>query len=282
MLRRDLGVLPPGDARNCLIALSRSAQAGQHLHQLFQYRFADGDLSGHSFGNLFLAALEKITGSFEQAIAVASEILAVEGKVIPSTLFNTHICAKLEDGTVLKEEYNVRGENKSAIARVYLDPADATATEEAIEEIGRADAIILGPGSLFTSVITNLLVDGITRAIRGSRARVIYICNIVTQPGQTDRFTASDHIRAVQQYLGDGVLDYAIVNDAVPPDDILRRYEAAVAQLVLCDDDTASLGPQIVEQDLVEEIDSERVLWEKKDLLRHDPDKLARIVMELR
>jgi FMN phosphatase YigB (HAD superfamily) len=173
MLRRDLGVLPPGDARNCLIALSRSAQAGQHLHQLFQYRFADGDLSGHSFGNLFLAALEKITGSFEQAIAVASEILAVEGKVIPSTLFNTHICAKLEDGTVLKEEYNVRGENKSAIARVYLDPADATATEEAIEEIGRADAIILGPGSLFTSVITNLLVDGITRAIRGSRR---YVC----------------------------------------------------------------------------------------------------------
>jgi uncharacterized cofD-like protein len=282
MLRRDLGVLPPGDARNCLVALSRSAQAGEHLHQLFQYRFAEGDLEGHSFGNLFLAALEKITGSFEQALSVASEILAVEGKVIPSTLHNTHICAELQDGTILKEEYNVRGESKSPIARVFLDPADATAAEEALEEIAKADAIVLGPGSLFTSVITNLLVGGITRAIRASNARVIYICNIVTQPGQTDGFSAADHVRALQEYLGDGVLDYVVVNNTIPPDDILHRYEESGAQLVLADNEARELGPQIVEQDLVEEIDGARVLWEKKDLLRHDPDKLARIIMELR
>ncbi len=281
-LRRDLGVLPPGDARNCLVALSRSAKAGKHLHELFQYRFTDGGLAGMSFGNLFLAALEKITGSFEQALRVASEILAIDGKVIPSTLTDTHICARLQDGAVLREEYNVRTENKSPIAEVFLDPDDACATDEAIEEIQGADVILLGPGSLFTSIITNLLVKGITRAIRSSNARVIYICNIVTQPGQTDGFTAADHVRALQRYLGDGVLDYILVNNTIPPQEIMERYEAADAQLVVADAEVRQLGPQIIEQDLVEEVDSRRVLWEKQDLLRHDPEKLAHLIMELR
>ena len=282
MLRRDLSVLPPGDARNCLVALSRSANASQTLHNLFQYRFDEGGLSGMSFGNLFLAALQKITGSFEQALRVASEILAIDGKVVPSTLTDTHICARLEDGTVIREEYNVRAEQKSPIAEVFLDPADAAATDEAIEEIQRADAIILGPGSLFTSVITNLLVGGITRAIRSSNARVIYVCNIVTQPGQTDGFSAADHVRALQKYLGDGVLDYVLLNNAVPPPEILKRYEAAGAGLIVPDAEVRQMGPQVVENDLVEDITAGRMLWEKQDLLRHDPEKLAHIIMELR
>lgn len=281
MLRRDLGVLPPGDARNCLVALSRSERAGRHLYDLFQYRFNEGGLTGMSFGNLFLAALEKITGSFEQALRAASDILAVDGKVVPSTLSDTHICARLEDGTVLREEYNVRGLEKASIDEVFLDPK-AEATEEAIDEIGRADAIVLGPGSLFTSVITNLLVKGITQAIRGSNARVIYVCNIVTQPGQTDGFSAADHVRTLQQYIGDGVLDYVLINNTIPPKEMLERYEAAGAQLVVPDNDIRRLGPQIIEHDLVEEIDGSRVLWEKQDLLRHDPEKLARIIVELR
>jgi uncharacterized cofD-like protein len=281
-LRRDLGVLPPGDARNCLVALASSDRTGRQLFDLFQYRFEDGGLAGMSFGNLFLAALEKINGSFEQALRSASEILAIEGKVIPSTLTNTDICAVLQDGTIRREEYNVRGLNKPPIEHVYLEPEDAPATEEAVREIEQADAIVIGPGSLYTSVITNLLVRGITRAIRHSNARVIYICNIVTQPGQTDGYTAADHVRAVQKYIGDGTLDYVLVNNTVPPEDILARYEEAGASLLLPDDDLRSLGPQIVEDDLCEDLSHERVLWEKQDLLRHDPAKLAHIIMELR
>lgn len=281
-LRRDLGVQPPGDARNCLVALSSSDRTGRQLYDLFQYRFEDGGLAGMSFGNLFLAALEKITGSFEQALRSASEILAIEGKVIPSTLMNTNICAVLKDGAVVCEEYNVRGLNKSPIEHVYLEPEDVPATEEAVREIEQADAIVIGPGSLYTSVITNLLVHGIARAIRRSNARVIYICNIVTQPGQTDGYTAADHVRAVQKYLGDGALDYVLVNNKVPTDDILARYKEAGASLLLPDDDLRSLGPQIIENDLCEDLTQERVLWEKQDLLRHDPAKLARIIMELR
>jgi len=281
-LRRDLGVLPPGDARNCLVALSSSARAGKNLYDLFQYRFDEGELEGMSFGNLFLAALEKLTGSFEQALRVASDILAIDGKVVPSTLTDTHLCARLRDGSIVREEYNVRAENKAPIDEVFLDPPGAAATDEALEEIERADAIILGPGSLYTSVITNLLVNGITRAIRSSNARVIYVCNIVTQPGQTDGYTAADHIRPIQRYLGDGVLDYVIVNNSIPPAKILKRYRAAGADLVLPHPEARDLGPQLVEADLVEDIEQHRVLWEKQDLLRHDPQKLARLIMELR
>ena len=282
VLRRDLGVLPPGDARNCLVALSTSAKTGRQLHELFQYRFADGALAGMSFGNLFLAALEKLTGSFEQALQAASDILAIDGKVIPSTLADTHLCAVLEDGTIVREEFNVRGEDKSPIAHVYLEPEDASATEEAVEEIQQADAIIIGPGSLYTSVITNLLVRGITRAIRRSDARVIYVCNIVTQPGQTSGHSAADHVRTISRYLGEGMLDYVLVNNSTPSEEVLERYRTAGAELLVADDELRSLGPQVVEADLVEDMNERRVLWEKQDLLRHDPEKLAHVIMELR
>lgn len=281
-LRRDLGMPPPGDARNCLVALSSSEKTGRTLHDLFQYRFEDGDLTGVSFGNLFLAALTKITGSFELALRAASEILAVQGKVIASSLTNCHVCAVLTDGTIVREEINVRGLNKAPIEHLFLEPEEAAATEEALQEIERADTIVIGPGSLFTSVITNLLVRGIARAIRASNARVVYVCNIVTQPGQTDGFNAADHIRTVQKYLGDGVLDYALVNNRLPPKEMLGRYEESGARLVVPTPDLRDLGPQIIEADLVEDLDQARVLWEKQDLLRHDPAKLAKIIMELR
>ena len=281
-LRRDLGVLPPGDARNCLVALSSSERTGRQLHELFQYRFDDGALKGVSFGNLFLAALEKIHGSFELALEAASEILAVDGKVIPSTLANTHLCAVLEDGSVVREEVNVHAHGKSPIQHVFLEPENAAATDEALSEIDRADTIVIGPGSLYTSVITNLLVQGISRAIRQSGARVVYICNIVTQPGETDNYTAADHVRAVLRYLGDGALDYVLVNNRVPSPQVFQRYEAAGARLLVADNDLRNLGPQVIEADLCENVDPTRVLWEKEDLLRHDPEKLAKIIMELR
>ena len=281
-LRRGLGVLPPGDARNCLVALSRSAVGEERLYQLFQYRFDEGDLEGMSFGNLLLAALEKITGSFEQALRAASEILAIEGKVLPSTLTDTHICARLEDGTVVREEFNVRATGKSPIAEVFLEPADAHAAGEAIQEIEQADLIVFGPGSLYTSVISNLLVDGITAALRRSNARLIYVCNIVTQPGQTDGYTASDHVKALIRRLGDGMLDAVLVNNRVPERSVMERYEKEGAALVISDPGLRELGIDVVEADLFEGVDHSRVLWEKQDLLRHDPEKLARVIMNVR
>ena len=281
-LRRSLGVLPPGDARNCLIAMTNSRRAEKLLYDLFQYRFDKGELEGMSFGNLFLAALEKMTGSFQEALNAASNILAIEGAVLPAALTDTHICARLADGSVVREEFNIRGLGKAPIEEVFLDPADVRPSEQALERIAEADIIVLGPGSLYTSVITNLLVPGFPRAIRQTRAVVVYVCNIVTQPGQTDGYMASDHTRAVIRYLGEGVLDHVIVNNCAPDEAILAPYRADNAELVEIDEALSGLGANVIEADIVEAIDEKRILWEKQDLLRHDPQKLAEVIMTLR
>jgi len=278
MIRNDLGVLPPGDIRNCLVALSRSEKL---LHNLFQYRFDVGKLEGMSFGNLFIAALTKITGSFELALEQASEILAIRGRVLPSTFSDTHICATTEDGKTYEQEFNVRTVGKPRIKEVYLKDPDVPGAKEAVEEIRRADIIVLGPGSLFTSVISNLLVRDIAGAIRRSKAKKIYICNIVTQPGQTDGFDAADHVRAIIKYLGGSGLDCVLLNSTLPSQAILDRYGKEGAQLVP-PGDVDELGVEIVRADLVEDLDNKRVLWEKQDLLRHDPDKLAEWIVKQR
>jgi uncharacterized cofD-like protein len=284
VLRRDLGVLPPGDARNCLVALSDTEQSERELHELFRYRFQDGNLRGMSFGNLFLAALEKITGSFDSALREASRILAVQGKVIPSSLTSTHVCARLSDGTVVREEVNVRATGKARIEEVYLEPADVEVSQEALEEIEQADAVVLGPGSLYTSVITNLLVPGIAAALRRSEARVIYVCNIVTQAGQTDGYSASDHVKALLAHMRERAIDYVVVNNGVPSPDVLERYRAEQAELVPVDDALFRMPAKVVVADLIEKLDPNvppRLLWEKKDLIRHDPHKLAKAIMNL-
>jgi len=276
MIRNDLGVLPPGDIRNCLVALSQSEKL---LHDLFQYRFSNGVLEGMSFGNLFIAALTKITGSFEQALEQAGDILAIRGRVLPSTFSDTHICARTVDGQVYDQEFNVRMPGKPPIAEVYLQDPNVPGAPEAVDEIRRADIIVLGPGSLFTSVISNLLVRDIANAIVRSKAKKVYICNIATQPGQTDRFDAADHVRAIQKYLG-GPLDAVLLNDTVLPRSILERYEKDGAELVV-PGDVDSLGVEVVRADLVENLDAKRVLWEKQDLLRHDPEKLAEWIVKM-
>jgi len=275
VLREEFGILPPGDARNCLVALSETEEEEQELYQLFQYRFNRGSLEGMSLGNLLMAALTDITGSFEQAIKKASKILHIRGKVLPSTLANTHICAELEDNTYVEEEFNVRAVGKSPIKNVFLKSNDVPPFSEAVEEILKADIIVIGPGSLYTSLITNLLVTGIRNAIRNSKATKIYVCNIVTQPGQTDHYKVSDHIKAVTKYLGDGVLDYVIVNNNIPRKDILDKYQKEGAAVVLMDEGVYNLNVNVKKADLVEDLNQKRVLWEKQDLLRHDPDKLA-------
>ena len=275
VLREEYGMLPPGDARNCLVALSETEEQERELYQLFQYRFNRGSLDGMSLGNLLMTALTDITGSFEQAIKKASKILNIRGKVLPSTLINTHICAELEDGTYVEEEFKVRALGKAPIKNVFLKASDAASYPEAVDEIQKADIIVIGPGSLYTSVITNLLVPGIRTAIRSSKATKIYVCNIVTQPGQTDHYKISDHIKAVIKYLGEDVLDYVIINSNIPRKDILERYQKEGADPVLIDGGVYNMNINVKKADLVEDIDQRRILWEKQDLLRHDPDKLA-------
>jgi len=277
-IRADFGLLPPGDMRNCLVALSDSSQL---LNDLFQYRYPEGDLAGMSFGNLFIATMAMVTGSFEAAVRETSRILAIQGKVLPSTYEDVHLCAKLEDGRIVEGEVEVRAPGKAPIADVFLKPADVAANDEAITEILGADLIVIGPGSLYSSVIANLLVPAVPEAIRSSKARRVYVCNIVTQPGQTDGYTAGDHIDAVVRYLGEGALDGVLVNSNVPPEPVLARYREEGAGLVHLDDGVSRHRVQIILDDLVETLDHHRILWEKQDLLRHDPDKLAELISSL-
>jgi len=274
-LRTDLGVLPPGDIRNCLVALSNSEHL---LHDLFQYRFDTGSLEGMSFGNLLIAALAKVTGSFEQAIREVGRVLAIEGRVLPATLADTHLCAELTDGTLVHDEVSVRQSNKAPLRRVFLEHDDVEAFDESVEAIENADLIVLGPGSLYTSVLANLLVPGIARAIRRSPARRVYVCNVMTQPGQTDGYTASDHVRTLLDYL-DGALDAVIVNTARPSAVCLERYATDGAHLVRLDRPLYELGPEIIEAELVEDGAARPVPWEKHDLLRHNPQKIASVLI---
>ncbi|HDY66204.1 MAG: uridine diphosphate-N-acetylglucosamine-binding protein YvcK [Candidatus Scalindua sediminis] len=274
-IREQYGILPPGDARNCLIALSESEEQEKDLYQLFQYRFNKGPLNGMSLGNLLMAALTDMTGSFELALKKASKILAIKGKVLPSTLTSTHICAELEDGSTVEEEFNVRAPQKPPIKKVFLKSNNVECLPEAISEINKADIVVIGPGSLYTSIISNLLVGGIKEALQNTKAMKIYICNIVTQPGQTDNYTASDCVKTIIKYLGEGILDYVLVNDNFPNDDILEKYRSEGAEIIAIDEDLTKINVEVEVTDLIENIEQKRILWEKQDLIRHDPEKLA-------
>jgi len=276
LLRKELKILPPGDLRNCLVALSDSEEL---LLKLFQYRFDKGGLEGHSLGNLFLAALAKITGSFEQGIKEASRILAIRGRVIPSTLQDTHVCCELSDGTILEEEFNVRKPGKLPIRRVFLRD-DVAPSPDALEAIKEAKLIVIGPGSLYTSIIPNLLVRGISEAIRNSRAIKVYLANIMTQPGQTDGMSLSQHVLEVEKYIGSGVLHYVVFNNSVIPPAIRKQYEKEGAYIIKHDIDKLPSTIIPIGRDLYERGDKQ-ILWHKQFLLRHDPSKLRRTLIEI-
>ncbi len=275
IIREQYGILPPGDIRNCLVALSETEEQEKDLCQLFQYRFNKGPLNGMSLGNLLITALTDITGSFELAIKKASEILAVKGKVLPSTFADTHVCAELEDGSIVEEEVNVRALQKAPIERLFLKPNDAECPPGAISEIEKADIIVIGPGSLYTSIICSLLARGAIEALKKTKAVKIYLCNIVTQPGQTDNYTASEHIKAITKYLGEGVLDYVLVNNNFPRKEIIEEYRKEGADIVALDENLEKNSVAVEVADLIENLDQKRVLWDKHDLIRHDPEKLA-------
>ncbi|MBI4150197.1 YvcK family protein [Candidatus Woesearchaeota archaeon] len=271
-LRADFDMLPPGDVRQCLVALSDS---GQLMSDVLQYRFKEGTgLKGHAFGNILLTVLTKVTGSFEKAMAAAHHILAIRGKVIPVTLDNVHLCARLENGKIVKREHHVEESKRkygTEIKELFLEPR-AHATKEAIKALKEADLIVLGPGSLYTSIIPNLLVDGIPEAIRASKAKKVYICNVMTQPGETDDYTASDHMSKIVHYLGENVLDGIIVNTARAPEHLYKKYKKEGARRVKFDEyDMKRFNAKIVKADLMT----------TKNLLRHDPEKLAKTILRL-
>jgi uncharacterized cofD-like protein len=209
-LRREMGVLPPGDLRMCLVAL---ADAEPLMTDLFQYRFDRGTgLEGHSFGNLFLVAMQAITGDFEHALRESSRVLAVRGQILPSTLEDIQLNAEYSDGQTAHGESAVP-ESRKPITRIFLNPSNPPAYPEAIKAILEADMIVIGPGSLYTSILPNLLVDDIVRAVRATSAVKAYVCNVATQPGETDEFGVTEHIRAIERHCGAGLFRYALVNN---------------------------------------------------------------------
>ncbi len=220
ILRQELGMLPPGDIRNCVLAL---ADTEPLLEQLLQYRFQDGTLKGQSFGNLFLAAMDGISSSFEEAVRRMSDVLAVTGRVLPVTLDNVALCAELEDGSVICGESKIGAHNsfhKGKIKRVYLEPSGAKPLQEVLDAIGEADIVVLGPGSLYTSIIPNLLVKGICPAIRKSKALKLYVSNVMTQPSETEGYSVYGHIAALEEHSYKGIVDCCIVINAAIPSDL--------------------------------------------------------------
>lgn len=268
-LRDELGVLPPGDVRNCLIAM---ADTEPLLKQLFQHRFTSGGgLQGHSFGNLFLAAMTEVVGDFEQAIKESSKVLAVRGQVLPSTIDDVTLVAEFDDGAVVRGESQI-GRSNRRVKRVKLEPSKPAPLKEALAAIAEADAIVLGPGSLYTSILPNLLVRGIADAVRRSPATVIYVCNVMTQPGETTGYKASDHVRAIIDHVGPKLLDYAIINTGQVPEEFVERYREEGGQRVEPDlQAIRSLGVKVITDSFVSH----------EDYIRHDANKLAKNIIHL-
>ncbi len=268
-LRREFDVLPPGDIRNCMVALSEDSAL---LSRLFQYRFANGrGLKGHSFGNLFLMALTQITGDFPDAVRASSEVLKIAGRIYPATTANVVLEATLEDGTSVVGETRI-SRSRSRIREIRLIPRRVAPLNDTLEAIAQADIITLGPGSLFTSVIPNLLVSGIARAIRDSPAVKAYFVNLMWQPGETTNFRASDHIRAIHHHARGRFLDYAVVNVRPIRPALRKRYARQAALPVENDvENLCKLGVRVVSSQLAS--NTERV--------RHDPAATAAIVLDL-
>ncbi|MBV8600457.1 MAG: YvcK family protein [Candidatus Eremiobacteraeota bacterium] len=267
-LQRELGILPPGDVRNCLVAL---ADDEAMVTDLFRYRFHEGDgLSGHSFGNLFLAAMTGITGNFDVAVKESSRVLNIKGRVLPATLAVTWLRATMSDGRVIEGETEITQAGGS-IKSISLEPAHAAPLAEVIEAIRNADAIVLGPGSLYTSIIPNLLVDRIAREVERSSAVKIFVSNVMTQPGETDGFSASKHLEVLLEHAGAKVCDYMIVNSQ-PPKRLRDLYAEEGQVWVEPDvDNVRKLGVRPIVADVIGETTN----------VRHDPERLAQVVTNL-
>jgi uncharacterized cofD-like protein len=270
-LSQEKGIIPPGDIRNCLVAL---ADAEKSMTDLFQHRFTreSGSLSGHAMGNLLIAALvDQAHGDFEKAIEIASDVLAIRGRVVPSTLSNVRLRAVMEDGIEICGETAIV-ESGRRIRRIFLEPASCEPHRSALEAIAEADLICIGPGSVYTSVIPNLLVPGIAEALAASDAKKAYICNVMTQRGESDSFTASEHVTALQASIDERFFDYVLLNTGTPSAGAIEKYREAGQFLVEADiDRVRAMGYKVIAGDFMNE----------SDLVRHDPMKVAARLLAL-
>jgi uncharacterized cofD-like protein len=268
-LREELQVLPPGDIRNCLVAL---AEVEPLMAELFQFRFpGDGGLAGHNFGNLFLAALAHVTGNFLHAIRISGKVLAVRGTILPSTLDAVRLGAELADGRRILGESQI-GRQGVPIRRAFLEPAGARALPEVLEAIAHAHVVVLAPGSLYTSLIPNLLVGGVADALRSAAALKLYVANLMTEPGETDAMSLGDHLEALNAHGGRGVIDGVVVHGRPLPPDVVARYARAGAMPLTADRERVrALGIWVTEADLAG----------PTELARHHPEKLSRVLARL-
>lgn len=270
-LRDELSMPPPGDIRNCLVAL---ADTEPLMEELFQYRFSsDGHLVGHSFGNLFIASMNQVVDDFEDAVRESSRVLAVRGQVLPATKENVRLGAEYRDGSDRMGESLIPLEDKK-IDRVFLQPRDCQASERTVSALSIAEVITVGPGSLYTSILPNLLIEDIVEEIKESSAPAIYICNIMTQPGETDGYDAADHVRAITRHAGEQIFDWIIVNREPVPEDVARRYRHEGAFPVEYEErQLREMGLKVRSAELLQR--------RGEQYLRHDPQKLAGIVLEI-
>ncbi|MCG2677332.1 YvcK family protein [bacterium] len=268
-LREDFAMPPPGDIRNCLVAL---ADTEPLMEDLFQHRFkGPSELKGHSFGNLFITAMSEVTKNFASAVRASSKILAIRGQVLPSTLSDVSLQAKMKDGRIVKGEAAIP-EAEGEIEEIFLAPSDAPSNPETLKAIKEAEIIIIGPGSLYTSVMPNLLTKGMIETIENSKAIKIYVCNVMTQAGETDNYSASDHIEAIYKHTKSKFLDYVLVNTSHAPLELAKKYEEEKAFPVKVDEEKLKkLGVKVVKANFMS----------TRDYLRHEPDKLARAIMRI-
>ncbi|MFB1082339.1 uridine diphosphate-N-acetylglucosamine-binding protein YvcK [Jeotgalibacillus sp. JSM ZJ347] len=269
-IRDDLKIPPPGDIRNVIAALS---DVEPLVEEMFQYRFASkNELSGHSLGNLIIAAMTSITGDFAHGVEEMSKVLNVRGRVLPSANQSIVLSAEMEDGTIIKGESKIPFSGKK-INRVFLSPKNVKALPQAVEAIEEADMIIIGPGSLYTSILPNLLVKEIGQAVLKSSAPKVYICNLMTQAGETMNYTASQHVEAIYQHMGTKFMDYVLVNNEDVPAEIRSLYDKEMAEPVKFDvDRLKALGLQVV---------YDKIIINREGLIRHDTDRVAEIVVRL-
>lgn len=268
-LRKDMNILPPGDLRNCMVALSEDEHL---LSRLFQYRFESGEgLEGHSFGNLFLAGLTAVTGDFALAVKMSSQILATRGHLYPATNFNVTLSALMDDGSTVHGETNITA-SKKRIARLKLEPERVPALPEAIDAILNADMITVGPGSLYTSLITNLLVEGIADALATAHGLRVFVCNLMTQANESVHLTASQHIERIYEHAGGAVFDCALVNVAPVPVSALKRYAAEGAEPIVADvERIEDLGVRCITGDFLH----------AEGVLRHDYERVTQMLLEI-
>lgn len=269
-LREELQIPAPGDVRNVLAALS---EVEPLVEELFQHRFDTGkELTGHSMGNLLLAAMTSITGDFSHAIRELSRVLNVRGRVIPSANCSVVLHAQLDNGTIISGESKIPYSGRK-IERVFITPEQVEPITEALRQIRKADMIIFGPGSLYTSIIPNLLVKKIGEAIKETKAHKVYICNVMTQAGETLNYSAADHLQAIHDHMGENIMDTIIVNDAPVPEEILMRYEEEIAKPVIYSkEELEEMGLQVIHEDIIKYTDG---------VIRHDNLRLAAILYQL-